>query len=356
MEAEDYEPAHFAQVMRYLTRSEAAVLRTLIADIPSGEGERIRQAEVPRSTFQAIRRKALLGGWICEREIPTIAALGISRVAVVLAQPYAEHHATFLQVLRDEPSTVVLWTTLDTVLLVAFDSRATSDPDQSEDHGRFDSEKMGWLRHCWEAELTASVGALPAFFDFEGGWSQSILGERPISYPQSLSFDPAGDLRSSAPRQAATRVAFRKYLARYSGVNTGKGAENQWDAIRRRAWERRFRKHGWTSHRSFLVPQALPPVAGVPLSQIVFVTGRLREPTNASTFRSSVLQRIGIAPFLIAHDDSRIILGALSSAARLRTNHGSVLEELQSDLVEIEILRGPLETLRAVVDFRFEHA
>ena len=68
--------------------------------------------------------------------------------------------------------------------------------------------------------------------------------------------------------------------------------------MRQRGWERRFRKHGWTSHRSFLVPQALPPVAGVPLSQIVFVTGRL-ETHEREHISIPSIQRIGIAPFLI---------------------------------------------------------
>jgi hypothetical protein len=100
----------------------------------------------------------------------------------------------------------------------------------------------------------------------------------------------------------------------------------------------------------------LPPVAGVPLLQTVFVTGRLRDPSTMSTFLSRVVQRTRIAPFLVAYDKSRAILGALSSMGLRKPGRVSVLEELQSDLIEIEILRAPLPTLETVIDFRFDRS
>jgi hypothetical protein len=351
--AEDYEPVALLQAMRYLTRSEAAVLRAMIANVPHGERERIRQAGVPRSTYQAVRKRALSGGWIVERNVPTLAALGISRIAITLAQPYAEHHSEALQSLRDRRTTVLLWTSLDTLLSVAFERSTDPQTGRGDDKTLSDGMETGWLRQRWKVSVTAAEGSVPAFFDYEGAWSRAILGEPPASYPQPLEFDSAGRSGSAGPPQGSALAAFHRFLAGPMGGGDRGDSEGGRESVRQRGWDRRFRRLGWSSPRSFLVPPALPPVAGVPLSQIVFVTGRLRDPSGMSTLLPRLVQRTGIAPFLVAYDRSRIILGALSSPGLRRPARFTVLEELRTDLIEIEILRAPVQTLRTVVDFRF---
>src|SRR5580700_2463738 len=227
-------PIPLGHGMRSLTRSEAAVLRAVLAEVPGGERRRMQLASVPRTTFQTIRRRALQAGWVRDRIVPFLSPAGIERVRIMLTQPFAEHHAAALMALRDDRSTIFLASSFETIVAVQFHA---SPAPRSRPPPEIDER---WIRRSWTVQVTAAEGAVPAFYDFEGAWSLSVLGLPPISYPQPLRFhDPVrGDATHRG--QAPTREAFQRFLAGPAGAPPGGTGGGPWEAIRQRRRERWF--------------------------------------------------------------------------------------------------------------------
>jgi hypothetical protein len=98
----------------------------------------------------------------------------------------------------------------------------------------------------------------------------------------------------------------------------------------------------------------LPPIANLPLSCFAFITGRIRLPDAGSSILSNLVNRVGIAPFFLAHDNEHIILGTLASEAQRTVARPAVLDTLRHHMTDIEVFREPLRSLAADIDYRFD--
>ncbi len=92
----------------------------------------------------------------------------------------------------------------------------------------------------------------------------------------------------------------------------------------------------------------------MPLAQVVFVTGRWRTAASVVLLLRQFPGEDGPSPILLAHDPTRVLIGALASPARRSPDRPSVLHEIESAISDIEVLRETLVDLKSVVDLQFQ--
>src|SRR5208282_4500872 len=165
--------------MRSLTEAEARVIRGLLAGLPGPERVRVRMAGVARTTYQTIRLRALVKGWLQERYIPNPALLGSNRIRFIIAQPYADRWSESVRTVRSLKDIVVLWVSPETLFAVVYDR---GPPD---DKSNFDSSQQ--FRRSWTIAANPNEGQIPVYFDYEGTWSRWTLDSEPLAYPHSFS-------------------------------------------------------------------------------------------------------------------------------------------------------------------------
>src|SRR5271157_3298183 len=153
--------------MRSLTDAEARVIRVLLAGIPGPERRLVREAAVPRTTFQTIRHRAFVNGWLKERYIPHPMLFGRDRIRLFVAQPYTERWNESVRTLRSLETLVVLWASPETLFGVIFDPPST---DGQDDFQSWDS-----FRRCWMVKPGSPRDGVLTYFDYEGAWSRWTL-------------------------------------------------------------------------------------------------------------------------------------------------------------------------------------
>lgn len=333
--------------MRGLTENEGRVAGVLLSTTAESEGERIRAAGVPRTTYQAVRQRALAAGWLQLRYVPHPDLLGPTRVRLTLAQPYAEEVGRRAREAAADPRQVLLWSSPESLLSVRFEAPAPGDPDEPE------GSEEGFRRR-WTVAADAGDGAVPAYFDFEGAWSQGLLGRAPRSYPTGLSQGrglPPPRLRlSSRP----VREAALELLRRPGGAPPRPAAPGfSWFGPAR--IQQRLQEDGWVARRFFLDLERLPPIAGRRIERVVFVTGLPRSGGSGEELLRSLVEEAGVHPFLFARDRRRVLFATLAPLPLApATPRPSILGLVERRLSNIEIVREPVASLHAVVDHRYD--
>jgi hypothetical protein len=333
--------------MRSLTVAEARVIEAHLAVVPGDEADRARQSGLPRTTFQTIRKRLLVAGWIYDRYVPAPSAVGASKVTFWLAQPFAERRADVVRLCRTEPDVVVLWASPDTIFAVSFDRTARRRAQTS--HSSPGSLVPGeWLRRSWTFETSPGPNDLPVYFDYEGEWSSRVGMSGPISYPQGLSLGPVG---VASPPMRGTR----ELLSRPFEMNRSAGLALSFSPAQLPRRLRHLLAQGWATHRVLPALAELPAYRGERDERVVFVTGVQREGSSFESLRSRLFQECRVAPFLAVHDHGRILLAMLSPApAGVPARSRSVLGLFQEAMREIEVLREPLDTLFPLLDHRYD--
>jgi hypothetical protein len=338
-------PSGRADRMKSLSAAEARVIAALLAASPGDEATRARQSGVPRTTYQTIRRRALIEGWVHERYVPAPAAVGASRVVFRLAQPFAERRAEVVRRWREQPGVVVLWASSETALSVSFEGRggpyAGAAPAESP-------IPDVWVRRRWAVSASPGPAELPVYFDFEGSWSRRIGLEAPVSYPLGL---PSGRLPGPKPRQPD----LRSLLSVPFEAVPSEGIALRFSASHLSRGERQILSHGWAAHRVFPDLAEIPSYHGARDERVVVVTANLNTGGSMSRLLSSLYQTRRIAPFLAVAAEGRALLAMLAPAPGPRSEtYPAVLELFERELRDIEILREPLDTLFPVVDHRYD--
>src|ERR1700686_937500 len=106
--------------MRSLTEAEARVIAHMLASSPGQERERLRQLQLPRSTFHAVRRRAYAEGWLHDRYVPDPARFGFPRVTFVVARPFADREDELAQSWDRSPGNVLTWASAQVTFGVFF--------------------------------------------------------------------------------------------------------------------------------------------------------------------------------------------------------------------------------------------
>ena len=335
--------------MRSLTLAEARVTGALLATVPGDEVDRAQRSGVPRTTFQTVRRRLFVAGWLYLRYLPSLAAAHARSVTIRLAQPYAERRAAIVRHWRSDPDTVVLWASPETVLCVTFDREPEDGrtPTGARAPAGIASLPVEWFRRVWTMSPGPGAANLPAYFDYEGAWSRRLGADPPISYPQGL--PPGGD-GSVASRGRDLSLLLRRPFE--GGLSEGGVLRFSASFLSRR--ERRLVRDGWVTRRVLPDLAELPEFRGQRIDRVVFITGTLRDGASFPSLRAELHRECGVAPFLAAHDGGRVLLAMLSPAPASARTSRPVLATLEASLREIEVVREPTDTLYPLIDHRYD--
>ena len=329
--------------MRSLSAAGGRVIATLLAEVPGDESDRIRVSGVPRTTYQAIRRRAFLSGWLYERYVPSPKAVGASGVSISLAQPFSERWAGVVRSWRATPETVVLFASAETLLRVSYDYQPAGGG-----RGGAPQPDDDWFRRSWTIRVPGVGSSVPVFFDFEGAWARRVGSRTTVSYPQGL---PESIPTTAGPnRLELADLLLRPFstlgsdspIVRLSGVY-----------LARR--QRRLLERGFAAHRVFPSLSDLPPYRGGRAERVVFLSGLLRDGETLERLRGRLDAGRPVAPFLAAEGGGRVLFGMLApSPAREPSAAPPLLRVFEEALREIEIVREPVDTLFPVVDHRYD--
>lgn len=322
--------------MRPLTGSEAVVLRTVLAHTLGSEEGKVRDAHVPRTTYQTIRRRAFAEGWVKERFVPAPSIVGARTVTLRLMQPYAEHRRDAVDWFAQQPDIVLLWAFPETIFSVAFERDRRSPAVSSS-----------WLRAAWEVRVENLEQGIPVYFDFEGGWTRRAGLGTPRSYPVGLP-------RSRRTLRAPPREV-RELLVRPFNAPSRSPLRYLFSATHLPRRQRRVLVEGEMHRRNLLDLKAVPPLRDGGIERVVFVTGHPLRALAVASLLDALPSQLGVTPFLMAGSEDRVLLGLLAPIPpSLASPRGSVLATLQAHLEKIEILREPIAGLTEVVDHRYD--
>jgi hypothetical protein len=330
--------------VRDLTSAEARAIQALLARNPGQDGVSDPLGVIPRTTYQAIRRRAFDSGWLYERFVPAPAAIGSSGVSIRLIQPFSERRSDLVRQLRSDPSVVVLFASPETVLSVAYDFK-DSPRDLSDSSHRGDHEQV---RRSWTISVGLATGQLPVYFDYEGGWARLLDGDSTFSYPQPLP-------ESNEGARPANTSEVRRLLARPFDHSDPNRSSIRLSPLYLPGRQRRLLLDGNVAQRVFPNLPELPAFRGSRIQRLVFITGRLNGHASVAALLSRLHAECGVSPFLALGDGIRVLIGTLSPAppGRQRSRRPA-MEVLSEGLFEIEVIREPVDTFFPVVAHRYD--
>ena len=337
--------------MRALTESEARVISVLLAARPDRERERLRQVQIPRSTYRAVRRRAYEEVWLRDRYVPHPVPLGRPYVTFVLARPYADRFEEFASSASADPGNVALWAGTQVALAIFFQVKAT---DAKRWSARFEEQRFG------PAPLTISVHAdgptVPVYFDYEGLWCHLVGLPGTLAYPHGL----GGALPEEEGGTVLTphrRWAISELLQRpFHGAEEGQGPHLVGPFGLPFA-QRKMLARGWVDHRTLLDPARLPPYQGKSPDQVVLLSGAPRSGALPERLFATLTRECRVFPFLLVVGSDRWFLGALGASTpppATEVGRRPVLATFREFLEGIEIVQEPADRFVARVDHRYD--
>jgi hypothetical protein len=342
--------------LRALTESEARVIAVLLAARPDRERERLRQVEVPRSTYHAVRRRAYDEGWLRDRYIPHPVPLGRPWVTFLVARPYADRMTEFTRAVTEDEGNVALWTGTQLAVAVFFHRKPT---DGARVGARVEKDRSA------APPLTITVSAdgptVPVYFDFEGLWCHLAGLEGTLAYPHGLGGRAGGstdeEAAEAAPLTPHQRWAIGELLRRpFTAAEQGRGGHLV-GPFGLPFSQRRMLAKGWITHRTFLEPARLPPYQGRTADQIVLLSGSPKPDARPEVLFSTLTRDCRVFPFLFVVGEKRWLLGALGGggpSAGPEAERRAVLPTLREALEGIEILQESASNFTSPVDHRYE--
>jgi hypothetical protein len=341
--------------LRALTDSEARVIAVLLAARPDRERERLRQVEIPRSTYHAVRRRAYEEGWLRDRYIPHPMPLGRPFVTFLIARPYADRFAEFAETVAADEGNVLLWHGTQLALAVFFHRKAG---DSKRVADRLEKARTS------AAPVTLTVRAdgptIPVFFDFEGLWCHLAGLEGTLAYPHGLggSSEPpvedAHEMEALTPHQ---RWAMGELLHRpFTATEQGKGGHLV-GPFGLPFSQRKVMARGWITHRTLLEPARLPPYQGKSADQVVLLSGAPKPAARPEQLFFTLTRECRVFPFLFVVGPERWLIGALGGGAPATApdpDRKAVLPTLREAMEGIEVLQEAATDFSARVDHRYE--
>ncbi len=327
-----YRAAGRYRVVRALSTKEAAVIQTLLADVPGSERDRMARAPASRSGYMSIRRKAVQEGWLKLRYIPDLRLVPSDGIHFALARPYADRWREAVAALRSEPRTVHLAVAPELLLAVRWLGEGEAAPEGPPGPpGELFSQ---W----WGVRAAPATGGLPIYFDFEGAWTRWASLAAPISYPWSLAGGAPDDAPSNggAKGREGKRRAARKILD-LPVPGADEEGRMAFSPAYLKARERSVVDDRWLVRRMMPDFRRIPPLGDRRVLEYLFITGRRRPDRPARQLLDELVARAGVTPFLFAFDEERTLVGLLAPRPETRDAPGeSPIEVLARHLARIE--------------------
>jgi hypothetical protein len=329
-----------------LSTTEVQVIRALLADQHRSDKEGVRSAGTPRTTFQSIRRRAFLSGWLRTRYIPEPVALGYTVATVRLAETFTDKWRDAIRALKTE-TTLVLLASSETMFSIEF-HRGGAPPAVRSGPGTP-------FRQSWSVNAELAKGNVCVFFDFEGVWSKWAVGTQPTAYPRSLtrSVGPQFSPGESLPNRRLRDI--EDFLLQVRNLGDEGRPRLSFSQGRLPHRQRLLLESGLVIRRVIPDFSDIPPVQGERIEWVIFATGRVRREHTATEMFTALSERAGAAPFFFSADRERVLMAGFAATSRTSTARRiSPFQVLQEYAYEIEVIRERVESLAPVVDYRGE--
>jgi hypothetical protein len=343
--------------VRELTSAEVLAVRALLAAEQENERERLRQTQLPRSTYHAVRKRAYAEGWLRDRYVPDPLLFGFSHVTIALARPYADRAEELVRLWSQEPGCVVLWRAPSAVFAVVFH---TSPAAATKTEARMRRPEL-----TSEAfSLTASLreDSVPVYFDYEGLFANMAGIAGTTSYPRALGgpSSPGARRGASLTSEGIRRTAHELLLRPFSSADDGRPGHLMGPVGLPRS-QRRLVEQEWVKRRVLPELAKIPAYQGRIADQSVFVRGEFLPGHTARGLLPVLTGECRVYPFLLVSQDSKVFLGAQgqspvgpADAVATVPQRRPVLSTLQEHLRSIEILQVRSAEALPVIDHRYD--
>ncbi|MCI4337512.1 MAG: hypothetical protein L3K17_10090 [Thermoplasmata archaeon] len=341
--------------MRPLTRSEAVVVRALLAGEPGSEQRRAEYTGVSLPTYQSLRRKILAAGWVDFRYIPDPVRFGVPKITFSLAHPFADRQRELVSRWSNHPGNVLLWSSPQTVFGVFFGRPDAASPAVAGAPHSAEDSPRGY-------DLTVDVRrpTAPVYFDFEGLWSRVAGFRRPAAYPRGIGWRGPSDRpidRSPVPERSRSRA--EELVERPFVPDDGTSASFHFRSLLQASSSRRLVSDRLVTPRCFLNLTKLPSYGSWQARHLVFLHGALRPETTAASLFRALYTRTETVPFLFATSERRVLVAAVSPAAGKRVGTRSAVEDAllttaQKMLQAVDLFREPIENITLDTNHRYD--
>lgn len=342
--------------MRALTEAEARVVGALLADTALNERERLHQLGLPRSTYHAVRRRAYSEGWLLDRYVPDPVALGWPAASILLVRPFAEQRSRWAEEVSAEAGAVLLWEGVQFSLAFLFHRSAA---DGQSARRRLTDPR--WVSASIALDPSPTPAGVPVYFDFEGLWRSLTQTPGAWAYPRGLPQGVAERPEDGSIRSPRSRWAARELLRRPFSQTGGGRPAHLVGPFGVPSAQRRLIEQGVIAHRVLVDPARLPAYQSRRPSEVVLLTGELREDRSVGSLFQELTRTCRVFPFLVGVSGSRVLLGALGQTGgrSLEAAVGApprppVLATLEGKLEGIELFREEAEHLTLRLDHRFD--
>ena len=343
--------------MRSLTEAEARVLSLLLANTAQDERERLRQSQIPRSTYHAARRRAYAEGWLRDRYVPAPTLFGYPTVTFALVRPFADRGSELEARWAHEAGHVLTWIGAQLALGVFFE-RTPRERDRTA--ARIADPTL--VSSSLLLHPRVEAGGVPVYFDFEGIWSHVSNTSGTRAYPKGLLRMPSRvQEEDRSVWTARNRWAARELLVRPFAAESSGRAGHLVGPFGLPFAQRRLIAEGWVLHRVLAEPARIPPFEGRRMDRVVLISGTLRAGVTPEALFATLTRECRVFPFLYVTDSSRVLLGALgqsrvagSESTGPPGDRRPVMPTLQLALEGIQLVEELAGDLRAPVDHRYD--
>lgn len=341
---------------RAVTKAEARVLSVLFESSIGPEEGRIRRSELSRTTYQVAKKRLYEIGAVEDRYVPNPLAYGLEATTFVLAVPFAETLPSVSAALTKEPGSVVVWLGRQSVLGVMF-HRTAEDADLALEGIREHAENRFVAIHA-----TADSSQVISYFDFEGAWNKLSGQSRALGYPRPLGGRLGKGFFGGGMPGSSDVDATRTLIRGSADPNLPDRAPHLLGPHLLPRSQRKLLQRNWVLWRVFPVINNLPSLTGDNPTDVIFMTGRIREGKDPAGLFSRLAVDCRTFPFLYCSDRENLLLGALGmgmGVPRQSTggeSHRSIMGTVKEFLEGINIVRESARAIAVQLDHRYDRA
>lgn len=330
------------------------MVSSLLGASLESEESRIRETQVPRTTYREAKRRLFEAGLLRDRYLPHPDILGVQRVTLLVTRPRSDEKARVVKSLCEIPGAISVWSGAQLAFAVVFHRSVESGASFLSS---IQAESFG--SPLTSIQFDPREEHFPVFFDFEGAWNHLCNRPGTTRYPRPLL--GASPLRARARRAERTRTIASELMGRpFSTRAPGLGAHLLGPAALPRS-ERRLLRDGAMDWRVVLQLDRHLAYRGRDVSSAIFILGRLREGRTLPALFQDLAGACGVSPILLAENARQVVMvglgtgdGATPRAATASPPRRTVRSTLRENFETFDSIREPVSALQIHRFLRFD--
>ena len=338
---------------RSLSENEARTVSSLLGASLESEESRIRETQVPRTSYREAKRRLFEAGVLGDRYIPHPDLLGIHHVTLLVSRPHSDRMADVIQALCATPGAISVWS--GTQLAFAVVCHRTAEESRSFGIA-LRTEAFG--APLTSIQLNPSEPQFPVFFDFEGAWNHLCNRQGTVRYPRPLLGTSRLHIKPRTAdrlRDIATTLGRRPFSFQERGIPPHLSGPA---ALPRE--ERRLIRDGAVDWRVVLQLDRQISYNGREVSSIIFILGQLRTDRTLPGLFQALAGDCGVSPFVLAGEERSVLIVGLGTghggSARAQVGahpQRAVRPTLREHFETFDSVREPVSALRIHRFLRF---